>query len=133
MSENLERNSTGFMHKPRIKCLVTAASGRFNFLGQFRNYVPVYERIHVPAQHIQYPPVTDVRLLGESYGDFHWNHPIASSEESWPHRRASQDDGPVDDKYSKQSGQDDEPEPYQDVRLLVHDVKRKDAKRVVFL
>ena len=47
---------------------------------------------------------------------------------------SSKDDGePVDEDQAGDNGQEDHPEPQEDVDLLVDDVQRQDAQRVVLL
>lgn len=56
----------------------------FDGLREFREHILVYQRIHVPAQHVDNPPVADVNVLAHGLRHFAGHHSIARLEETGP-------------------------------------------------
>lgn len=112
---------------------MTVAGCRLDLLGQFGDHVTVDEWVHVAAQHVEDPPVADISLASDSLCHFLRYHLVPGSQEHRSDGRAGDDDRTVDDQHGQHRQQDDEPEPDEDVGLLVDDVERQDAQRVVLL
>lgn len=85
------------------------------------------------TQHVEEEPVSDVALLDDCVDDLSPDEPEAYVEEVGAHLRTDDDDDAVDDDEEAEHGQQDEPEPQEDVHLLVDDVERQEAERVVLL
>ncbi|KAJ4427813.1 hypothetical protein ANN_25497 [Periplaneta americana] len=122
-------------NEPRgfLKASKTIAGGRLDLLGQLRHDLPVDDGVHVPAQHVEDPPVADVRLARYRRGHLARHHPVAGVQQVRPQGGEEDDGQAVQQQQAQHRGQDHEPEPQEDVRLFVDDVERQDAQRVVLL
>ena len=85
------------------------------------------------TQHVEEEPVSHVALLDNGVDDLPPYEPEPDVEEVRPHLGADDDDDSVEDDEDAEHGQQDEPEPQEDVHLLVDYVKREEAERVVLL
>ena len=85
------------------------------------------------TQHVEEKPVADVALLDDGVDDLSAYQPEADVEQVRPHLGADDDDDAVHDDEYAEHGEQDEPEPQEDVDLLVDDVERQEAQRVVLL
>lgn len=109
------------------------AGGRLDLLGQLRDHLAVDEGVHVVAQHVQQPPVADVRLPRQGLGHLVRDQLVPPVEHLGAQGGHAEQERPVQHQHRQQPRQDHEPEPDEDVRLLVDDVERQQAQRVVLL
>ena len=85
------------------------------------------------AEHVEKEPVAHFGLADDGVDDFAVDEPEADVEQVGPHARRQDDDEPVEEDEGCEEAEDEEPEPEEDVDLLVDDVQRQDAEGVVLL
>ena len=85
------------------------------------------------TEHVKEEPVSDVALLHDRVDHLSPDEPEPDVQEVCAHLRADDNDDPVDDDEEAKDGERDEPEPEEDVDLLVDDVEREKTERVVLL
>ena len=85
------------------------------------------------TEHVKEEPVSDVALLHDRVDHLSPDEPEPDVQEVCAHLRADDNDDPVDDDEEAKDGERDEPEPEEDVDLLVDDVEGQDAEGVVLL
>jgi len=98
-------------------------AGVAHLLREFHEEVPVEERVHVARQTVEYPPVAYVEFLADALADLDRQHPRRQMQQSPAQGRHEDDRHAIEEQADQQSGQYQEPEPDEDVRLLVDDVE----------
>ncbi len=106
---------------------------RVIFLGKLCNDVLVDLGINVPAQHVQNPPISHRNFLRDRLNGLFGNHSVPGMHETWTESWEEDDRGSEDNDDGTEDGHNNEPEPEEDVRLLVHNVEGEDANGVVLL
>ena len=96
------------------------------------------EAVEVFAQHADEVVVAQVEPLDDDLDGRGWRRRRGrferqSPQEAQPHGRREELDQSVDEGQPRDDGQDDEPEPQEDVHFLVDDVQRQNAEGVVLL
>lgn len=80
--------------------------------------------IHIPPEHVQNPPVPEIALLGDDFGHLTRHHLVASVQQTGANLRKKDDDASIDNQHAQDDGQNDVPEPQEDIRLLIDNVQR---------
>lgn len=101
------------------------------FASELLHHVTEDHRVHVLTEHIKQKPVAHFAPAHYKIYGFLLDQTISHPQQIHAHARREDDDHPVDDGDEGEHGQDDEPEPEEDVDLLVHHVQGKDAHGVV--
>ena len=103
------------------------------FLGQLVNHVFKYHRVDVLAEQVDEEPVADVTLADDHVDALALHSPVAHAEHEGPDVRAEDDGHAVDQDQEGENTQQEQPEPDENVDLLIDDVERQDAESVVLL
>ena len=85
------------------------------------------------TQHVKEKPVTNITFLDYCVDDLSSNESESDVEQIGSHFGTDDDDDPVDNDQEAENAEENEPKPEKDVNLLVDDVERQEAKRVVLL
>lgn len=88
-------------------------------------------RVQVFSQHVQEIPVAHLALPDDGVYRIPSDEAEPHAHDVNPHPGRQDDDDAVNDGEEGQDAEDDEPEPKEDVDLLVDDVQGKDAEGVV--
>lgn len=80
--------------------------------------------IHIPPEHVENPPVSEIALLGDDFSHLARDHLITSVQQTRANFRKKDDDAAIDDQHAQDDGKNDVPEPQEDVGFLVDDVER---------
>lgn len=108
-------------------------NGVAHLLREFHQEVLVKERVHVRRENIEYPPVAEVDLAADTLTGLDRQQPRRQVQQSRSYPRHEDDHRSVQQQDNEHHGQQQEPEPEEDVRLLVDDVLRQNAEGVVLL
>jgi len=100
---------------------------------QFVHDVTENHRIYILAKHVEEEPVTHFGISYNCPDIVRTNKSKTHPKEINPHPGTHDDDDPVQDTTEGKYPQNEEPEPEEDVYLLVDDIQRKDAHGIVTL
>lgn len=100
---------------------------------QFLHHVAEDHRVHVLTQHVKKEPVAHFAPPHYQIYRLFFDESVSHPKQVDAHTRRKYYYHPVYDGDKGEDGQDDEPEPEEDVDLLVDDVEREDTHCVVFL
>lgn len=91
-------------------------------VGQLLEHVSEDDRVHVLPQHVEEEPVAHLAPAHDQVDGVRPHQPVSHPEQVDAHPRREDDHHAVDHREEGQDGEDDEPEPEEDVDLLVHHV-----------
>ncbi len=91
------------------------------------------DAVDVLSEHVEEEPVAHLALLDDGVDDLSLDEPEPDVEEVGSHSRADDYHESVDDDECREAAEDQEPEPQEDVDLLVDNVQRQNAEGIVFL
>lgn len=100
---------------------------------QFLHHVTEDHRVHVFTQHVKQEPIPHFAASHYQIYRLLFDESVPHPEQVDAHARRENYNHPVHDGHEGKQGEDYEPEPEEDVDLLVDDVEREDAHGVVFL
>lgn len=87
--------------------------------------------VHILSQHVEQKPISHLTLLDDGVDDIFLDESEPNEEQIGPHLGTDDDDHSVDDHEGRQTPQNQEPEPQEDVDLLVDNIERQDAEGVM--
>ena len=90
-------------------------------------------RVHVLPEHVEEEPVAHLGLLDDDVDALLLYEPESDVEQIGPHPGRDYDDDAVKDDHGCEAAQDQEPEPEEDVDLLIDDIDGQDAEGIVAL
>lgn len=99
----------------------------FYLLSQLWHHFSIYDRIHVLTQHIQDPPISNVRLTWKCCCYFSRNHPVTCVQQVWSYSWYRDYDYSINQQQWQQGCQNDEPKPQKYVCLLIDNVERENT------
>ena len=101
--------------------------------GQLVYHIAKYYRVHVLPEHVEQEPVAHLALLHYQIQVFFAYQPVPEAQEVDAHSRRQYDDRAIYERPGRQETQDYQPEPQEDVDLLVDHVQWQNANGVVTL
>ena len=104
---------------------------RLDLLAELGDHILVDERVQVEAEHVQQPPVAQRALLADNLDGVLGHHAVLHVDQAGAHAGHEDHDEAKQQHHRQHGGQDDVPEPDEDEGLLVDDVERQHAERVV--
>jgi len=87
--------------------------------------------VNVLAQHVEQEPISHFGLLDDNVDAFFLDEAKADVEQIGPHSGRENDEDAVNDDQEGKRQKEQQPEPQEDVNLLVDNVQRQDAHGVV--
>ena len=81
-----------------------------------------YHRVHVLSQHVQQEKVAHLSFSDDYVNALFLDQPEPYVQQIGSHSWRNYDDQSIEDHHERQEGQQEEPEPQEDIDLLIDDV-----------
>lgn len=105
----------------------------FDFSIVVEHEVPEVKRVDVLGQQVEEEPVANTELVDDGLQSFSVGHSASRLRRQDSNARDHNGECAIDDGHERSDGKEVEPEPQEDVNLLVNDVDGQDAHSVVSL